>query len=116
MVKFNLSNFLRDERGAVTVDWVMITAAVVGMAILVYSNFSVDTDNTYMWAMAQTDPATGEFRITRVEVVGDNGISKILAKLHFYGTAYSTCIFGGIPDVELATPAGLDTLCDYLLG
>ncbi|WP_417719842.1 hypothetical protein [Salipiger sp.] len=29
-----LSNFRRDETGAVTVDWVVITAAVVGMSAI----------------------------------------------------------------------------------
>lgn len=30
-----ISSFLRREDGAVTVDWVVLTAAVVGLAILV---------------------------------------------------------------------------------
>lgn len=28
-----ISKFLRDERGAVTVDWVVLTAAVVALAV-----------------------------------------------------------------------------------
>lgn len=30
-----IKNFRRDEDGAVTVDWVVLTAALVGLAILV---------------------------------------------------------------------------------
>ncbi|GGL75821.1 Flp family type IVb pilin [Wenxinia marina] len=30
-----LINFIRDEDGAVTVDWVVLTAAVVGLGIVV---------------------------------------------------------------------------------
>jgi Flp pilus assembly pilin Flp len=33
----NFSAFLNDEAGAVTVDWVVLTAAVVGLALVVYS-------------------------------------------------------------------------------
>ncbi|MCH2163824.1 MAG: hypothetical protein MK098_04105 [Marinovum sp.] len=36
MIKF-IKNFRKDENGAVTVDWVVLTAAVVGMAIAAYS-------------------------------------------------------------------------------
>lgn len=36
MIK-HLDKFFRDEDGAVTVDWVVLTAAVVGLAIAAYS-------------------------------------------------------------------------------
>lgn len=35
MTKF--SAFLKDEAGAVTVDWVVLTAAVVGLGLLIFS-------------------------------------------------------------------------------
>lgn len=35
MTKF--SAFLNDEAGAVTVDWVVLTAAVVGLGLLVFT-------------------------------------------------------------------------------
>lgn len=35
MMKF-IKNFRKDEDGAVTVDWVVLTAAVVGMCVLAY--------------------------------------------------------------------------------
>ena len=35
MSKF--SAFLKDEAGAVTVDWVVLTAAIVGLGLLVFS-------------------------------------------------------------------------------
>jgi Flp pilus assembly pilin Flp len=31
-------NFNKDESGAVTVDWVVLTAAVVGLAVAAYSS------------------------------------------------------------------------------
>ena len=33
----NFSAFLNDETGAVTVDWVVLTAAVVGMGLVVFT-------------------------------------------------------------------------------
>ena len=37
MMKF-IENFRKDEDGAVTVDWVVLTAAVVGLAVAAYSS------------------------------------------------------------------------------
>lgn len=37
MIKF-IKNFRNDEDGAVTVDWVVLTAAVVGLAIAAYTS------------------------------------------------------------------------------
>lgn len=42
MIKF-LNGFRTDESGAVTVDWVVLTAAVVGIAMLTYVGLA---DNT----------------------------------------------------------------------
>lgn len=36
MLKF-INTFRKDEDGAVTVDWVVLTAAIVGLAIAAYS-------------------------------------------------------------------------------
>ncbi len=38
MTKF--SAFLKDEAGAVTVDWVVLTAAVVGLGLVIFSILS----------------------------------------------------------------------------
>ncbi|ETX30964.1 Flp family type IVb pilin [Roseivivax isoporae] len=39
MLKF-IKTFRKDEDGAVTVDWVVLTAAVVGLAIAAYGGIS----------------------------------------------------------------------------
>lgn len=59
MMKF-IKDFRNDEDGAVTVDWVVLTAAVVGLAIAAYS--SIQTGATGLTAstgafLAQQDPA-----------------------------------------------------------
>ena len=48
MIKF-IKNFRKDEAGAVTVDWVVLTAAVVGLAIAAYTTIQ---DNSF--ALIQT--------------------------------------------------------------
>ena len=47
MINF-IKNFRNDESGAVTVDWVVLTAAVVGLAVAAYS--SIKTGATSMTA------------------------------------------------------------------
>jgi Flp pilus assembly pilin Flp len=38
-------NFARDEDGAVTVDWVVLTAAIVGLGIAVLASVSQGTNS-----------------------------------------------------------------------
>jgi len=37
MTMTNFSAFLKDETGAVTVDWVVLTAAVVGLGLVIFT-------------------------------------------------------------------------------
>ena len=41
---FKLKTFQRDEDGAVTVDWVVLTAAIVGLGIAVLTSVSGGTN------------------------------------------------------------------------
>lgn len=51
MMKF-FKNFNNDESGAVTVDWVVLTAAVVGLAVAAYS--SIETGSSQLTAETGT--------------------------------------------------------------
>jgi Flp pilus assembly pilin Flp len=51
MIKF-IKNFSKDESGAVTVDWVVLTAAVVGLAVAAYT--SIETGATGLTANVET--------------------------------------------------------------
>ncbi|KIN73392.1 Flp family type IVb pilin [Sulfitobacter guttiformis] len=51
MMKF-VKNFRNDEDGAVTVDWVVLTAAVVGLAIAAYG--AIETGAGSMTANTST--------------------------------------------------------------
>ena len=44
MTKF-IKAFAQDENGAVTVDWVVLTAAVVGLAVAAYSSIQTGASN-----------------------------------------------------------------------
>ena len=54
-MKFTLKvkKFARDEDGAVTVDWVVLTAAVVGLAIAAFS--SINTSATALTGKIASD-------------------------------------------------------------
>ncbi|MCV6825269.1 MULTISPECIES: Flp family type IVb pilin [Halocynthiibacter] len=40
-----LKNFYADETGAITVDWVVLTAAIIGMVIAIFAFFNGPTSN-----------------------------------------------------------------------
>jgi Flp pilus assembly pilin Flp len=51
MIKF-IKNFRKDEDGAVTVDWVVLTAAVVGLAVAAFT--SIETASTTLTGKTAT--------------------------------------------------------------
>ena len=55
-----IKNFRRDEDGAVTVDWVVLTAAVVGLAIAAYSTIE-DNATTLITAAGGAVAAENDF-------------------------------------------------------
>ena len=61
-----MQSFLRDENGAVTVEWVVLTAAVIGLTVSAYAtissasgNMSGNTDTT-LSEMTVGAPVIGE--------------------------------------------------------
>ena len=55
-----MQKFRKDEAGAVTVDWVVLTAAVVGLAIAAYSTIE-DNANTLITAAGGAVAAENDF-------------------------------------------------------
>ena len=47
----NIKRFSRDEDGAVTVDWVVLTAAIVGLAVVAFTTIEAGT-NTLITGIA----------------------------------------------------------------
>ena len=58
-----IKNFRKDEDGAVTVDWVVLTAAVVGLAVAAYTSIETGstklTDSTSSFIEGRTPGAAG---------------------------------------------------------
>ncbi|MCP4206704.1 MAG: hypothetical protein GY767_06620 [Shimia sp.] len=54
MIKF-IKNFRKDEAGAVTVDWVVLTAAVVGLAVAAFTAIETTTSTLTSEAAAVLD-------------------------------------------------------------
>lgn len=50
-------SFKNDESGAVTVDWVVLTAAIVGLGIIVINTISPSIDTTAAVIAADLDEA-----------------------------------------------------------
>ncbi|WP_170761736.1 Flp family type IVb pilin [Ruegeria lacuscaerulensis] len=66
MIKF-IKNFRKDEDGAVTVDWVVLTAAIVGLAAVAYTQVGNGTNelaNTVETALSSVTVATPSTAIT----------------------------------------------------
>ena len=57
-------NFLKSEDGAVTVDWVVLTAAVVGLAVAAYSTINSGSSNL----TAKTDTTLSGFTVGAVAI------------------------------------------------
>ena len=69
MIKF-IKNFRKDEDGAVTVDWVVLTAAVVGLAAVAYSQVGEGANqlaNDVEGALTDATVATVTTSITEAE-------------------------------------------------
>lgn len=59
-----IKNFAADESGAVTVDWVVLTAALVGLGLAVMAVVSGGVENLstdIAQGLADTDPLTDPF-------------------------------------------------------
>ncbi|MBE1292148.1 MAG: hypothetical protein JJ868_19135 [Shimia sp.] len=56
MIKF-IKNFRKDEAGAVTVDWVVLTAAVVGLAVAAFTAIETTTSSLTSEAATVLDNA-----------------------------------------------------------
>ena len=81
-----LKKFLADERGAVTIEWVVLTAGVIALGIAAYSAFKIDTDNT-----TAVLPITQDGK--RPIMIGGNAISQLIARAKLESMVFVSCIF-----------------------
>ena len=70
-----IKTFAKSESGAVTVDWVVLTAALVGLGLAVMAVVSTgveDLSNSVATDLAAIDPATNPFATNDADIVGND--------------------------------------------
>jgi Flp pilus assembly pilin Flp len=71
-----IKNFAKSESGAVTVDWVVLTAAIVGLGLAVMAVVSggiEELSNNIGQSLADTDPLENPFNGNQVFTQSEGG-------------------------------------------
>jgi Flp pilus assembly pilin Flp len=109
-VKNYLKSFLRDETGAITVEWVVLTAGVIALGIGAYSAFSFELD----------DSTTNELDFIAMTLMQNNGmldkpdrgpIGELIHAIRYKMTAFKSCL-GAPMSSTIGTMQGGDWACD----
>jgi Flp pilus assembly pilin Flp len=109
-VKNYLKSFLRDETGAITVEWVVLTAGVIALGIGAYSTFSFELD----------DSTTNELDFIAMTLMQNNGmldkpdrgpIGELIHAIRYKMTAFKSCL-GAPMSSTIGTMQGGDWACD----
>ena len=79
-------SFLRDERGAITIEWVVLTAGVIALGIAAYGAFKIDTENTTSVLLVNQDDS-------KPIMIGGNAISQLIARTKLEAMVFVSCIF-----------------------
>jgi len=106
-----IKSFLRDETGAITVEWVVLTAGVIALGIGAYSAFSFELD----------DSTTNELDFMAMTWMQNNGmldkpnrgpIGELIHGIRYKLTAFKSCL--GAPMSSSVGPMqGGDWACDF---
>ena len=106
-----IKSFLRDETGAITVEWVVLTAGVIALGIGAYSAFSFELD----------DSTTNELDFLAMTLMQNNGmldkpnrgpIGELIHGIRYKLTAFKSCL--GAPMSSSVGPMqGGDWACDF---
>jgi Flp pilus assembly pilin Flp len=70
-----IKNFAHSESGAVTVDWVVLTAALVGLGLAVMAVVSTgveDLSNSIAADLTATDPSGNPFATNDTDIIGND--------------------------------------------
>ena len=86
IMKKGLMSFLRDERGAVTTELVVLTAGVIALGIAAYGAFKIDTENTTAVLLVNQDGS-------KPIMIGGNAISQLIARTKLEAMIFVSCIF-----------------------
>ena len=107
----NFYKFFRDERGAITVDWIVLTAIVITISLPTYKYFIVGQNDAQMAVLI----AGGE--VQNVFFTGQsNGMSKIVATAQWHAAMFVKCIFNPKTTVDTGQDLNEGAACRYVLG
>lgn len=81
-----VKRFFSDEMGAVTIEWVVLTAGVTALGIAAYSSFKIDTENTTAVLLVTQDGS-------RPIMIGGNAISQLIVRAKLESMVFVSCIF-----------------------
>lgn len=104
-------SFLRDENGAITVDWVVLTAGVIALGISAYSAFSFELD----------DITTNELDFLAMTAMQNSGyldkpnrgpIGELIHVIRYKMTAFKSCL-GAPMSSSIGPMQGGDWACDW---
>jgi len=98
-----IKSFLRDETGAITVEWVIITAGVIALSIGAYSAFSLELDFMAMTWMQNNG---------MLDKPNRGPIGELIHGIRYKLTAFKSCL--GAPMSSSVGPMhGGDWACDW---
>ena len=79
-------SFLRDERGAVTIEWVVFTAGVIALGITAYVALKIDTKNTTAVFLVNQNGS-------KPIMIGGSAIPQLIARTKREAMIFVSCIF-----------------------
>lgn len=106
-----INSFLRDETGAITVEWVVLTAGVIALSIGAYSAFSFELD----------DSTANELDFMAMTLMQNNGmldkpirgpIGELIHGIRYKLTAFKSCL-GAPMSSSAGQMQGGDWACDW---
>lgn len=94
-VKLKLGAFFSDERGAVTIDWVLLAAFVVVSAVGVMSLFKPGAVGAYCTVHMNN----GQVTSSSITVEGGNVVSRLAAATQYKVSIFTGKLFGSNVDL-----------------
>lgn len=83
----NILRFYRDENGAVTVEWVVLTAGVIALGIAGYGAFKIDMDSSTISVAHHSSGGT------LPKVSGGNAMTRLMKTVELEMKMFRACNF-----------------------
>ena len=80
-------SYIHDEAGAVTIEWVVLTAGVIALGIAGYGAFKIDLDSSVIHAVTHSNGGTA------VNIEGGNAMTRLLKTVELELKMFRACNF-----------------------